>query len=582
MFPGIRHLLVILGPFALATVFAPALAGQVKGPRLDFLGDPLPDGALARHGSVRLRHNGDIRLLSFTPDGKGLLSLGADQTFRQWEVATGKEEWRFAKNGLGLLVPGDSFLQQGSNGFGRWVARSMFVQASCSADGKLLAVADSNNAVIVLDTMTGKQVRKIELKTDCHAITLSRDGKLLAICENAQEESVVRLWEVANGNELVALKVGLFRVVTKLVFSNDSKMVAGILNGDWIRVWNVTNGKRVRLYVHEKGIQRGGLLNPFPNAAVIKDIAFSHDGRLLASAGSDRTVHVWETNSEEELRSFFHDSEFSAVAFTQDGNCIVAGDQRRNLHIWNLATEKHTILPSDAPIVTVAVSPGSSVIAAACSTGAIQLWDTESGQQKLAGKQLRPVSGLGLTDGGRTIVLWCSDGEIRHLDTLTGVARHTAKAPVYENPRIAVAPNGKVAAMINGEEPDIHLWDGVAGVELRKLTGHSCPITSVVFSPDSQSILTTDRESVVRAWSVATGKQTLRMPVYGAGGAFSPDGKLLALAGGGGEVCIFEMLTYKERCRLENTGPSTDLLGFSTDSRYLVTGGDDVLRLWTW
>src|SRR5207302_10842282 len=91
--PVVAFLLVLAGP----------AAGGPPG-RVDSLGDPLPDGALARIGSIRLRHNGEIGLLAFTPDGKSLLSLGADHTFRRWDPQTGKEQGRFARKGQKLWL----------------------------------------------------------------------------------------------------------------------------------------------------------------------------------------------------------------------------------------------------------------------------------------------------------------------------------------------------------------------------------------------------------------------------------------------------------------------------------------------
>src|SRR5438270_8183664 len=99
-------------PVAFLLVLAGAAAGGPPG-RVDSLGDPLPDGALARIGSIRLRHNGEIGLLAFTPDGKSLLSLGADHTFRRWDPQTGKEQGRFARKGQALYpspqMPGRGF-----------------------------------------------------------------------------------------------------------------------------------------------------------------------------------------------------------------------------------------------------------------------------------------------------------------------------------------------------------------------------------------------------------------------------------------------------------------------------------------
>src|SRR5262249_11684733 len=139
----------------LALSFLLSLTGVVSAgeavQRLDAHGDPLPDGALARHGSVRLRHNGDIALLAFPPDGKSILSLGTDSTFRRWDLATGREQWRFEKKGLVQIGSNRMDLErmlimQQFGGGKRMVMRELYggegsgFMVSHSADGKILAM----------------------------------------------------------------------------------------------------------------------------------------------------------------------------------------------------------------------------------------------------------------------------------------------------------------------------------------------------------------------------------------------------------------------------------------------------------
>src|SRR5437867_9713120 len=109
MIPSLGRLSVFSSTLLLAGF---AVAG---GPpvRVDSQGDPLPDGALARIGSVRLRHNGEIGMVAFTPDGKSLLSLGSDNTFRRWDPQTGKEQARFARKGQSLYLTAQMGMRDG-------------------------------------------------------------------------------------------------------------------------------------------------------------------------------------------------------------------------------------------------------------------------------------------------------------------------------------------------------------------------------------------------------------------------------------------------------------------------------------
>src|SRR6516164_8644363 len=90
-----RHIAAVAVAAAALAWPAALNGGEPARPRLDAYGDPLPDGALARVGTLRLRHAGSAINVAFAPDGKSLASSGNDGLIRLWGVATGKEIRRF-------------------------------------------------------------------------------------------------------------------------------------------------------------------------------------------------------------------------------------------------------------------------------------------------------------------------------------------------------------------------------------------------------------------------------------------------------------------------------------------------------
>src|SRR5262249_53778901 len=153
----------------------PAQQGEQKA-RTDLFGDPLPDGALARMGTTRLRQGENVNQVLFTPDGKTVVSGGMDNTVRLWDVATGKLV-RSLKHPVREVRP-----------------------LSFARDGKTLATS-ARNQLWLWDVGTGAQLRELNLQLErdqqVTSLTLSSDGKTAA---SGEMGGIIRLWDMASGN----------------------------------------------------------------------------------------------------------------------------------------------------------------------------------------------------------------------------------------------------------------------------------------------------------------------------------------------------------------------------------------------
>lgn len=481
----------------------------------DRFGDPLPPGALARMGTVRCRHGSIVSRLRFSADGKTLASSSYDGTLRLWDVATRQEIRRYGENhqdGSELVA----FLPDGQTLAGRqgfdllfWdlntgkEVRRLAVPGSCqcafSPDGKTLASADWKGDAVHLSSATrGQTIRQFPAERVLQ-IAFAPDGKTLAV---VSEDNKLRLWEVETGKEIRKFDIALkAREEDRLplVFSPDGKQLAAGTD-DILRVWEAATGQEQ----HRMEGHQGEILA----------LAYSPDGRLLASGGRDNLVRLWQVASGKEVRTIQrHQSWVTCVAFAPDGKTLASGSQDHTIRFWDVATGKE-IPPSEGHawrIGSLDISPDGRTLATASHDGSVRLWETASGLELC---------------------------RFEHPDGALCVA---------------FAPGGRFLASAGGNKL-IHLWDIATGQELRRFTGHTDDVWAVAFSPDGKTLLTGSRDRTVRLWEVVTGKELRQLRGHEKqvlAVDFSPDGKTLASGSEDGSLRLWGAATGKEICKVQ-------------------------------
>jgi WD40 repeat protein len=257
--------------------------------------------------------------LAFSPDGATL----ALSFFRQIEEGARFELWDARKGALKKTIEMD---------YGRVVPRIAF-----SPDGKSLAALYAGETdrdrkaeglqggVRLFDVATGKATRSVRGHQDMAVCqTFSPDGRLLAT-GGSQNDNDARLWDVATGKEVRRIETG--GVVLAVAFSPDGKSLASSRGEDRVVLWDVATGKELRA-------MKGAL-------GSASTLAFSPDGRLLAAAGNEEkegkrthAIRLWDAGSGELQRSWADTT--TSLAFTPDGRRLAILGRDGIVSLWDI------------------------------------------------------------------------------------------------------------------------------------------------------------------------------------------------------------------------------------------------------
>ncbi len=501
-------------------------------------------------------HTGDITSVAFSPDSARLVTAaghGDDRTI-VWDVATGVERTVIRGDEPGILVWGASFDPSGRriligeqlpNRRGEHTGELRVADATAgralarvgidnvdgtpvsTPDGRRIAVP-TFDSVFIVDASTFRVVQTVDGGGD--ALAVSPDGARLA----TGGDGGVAIWSLAPASREIRhpeLRLSVTHV-QGLDWSSDGAFLA-TGSEEAARIWNVDTGQSV--------LELDG------HAGLVALVAFSPDGKRLVTGGGDGTARVWD--------------------ITPAGNAEVMSALEPN---W---------------ITSVAYAPDGGTILASGDSGRAWLWDAVSGERLNGYGGAGRDSALG-PDANNVLLL---GDRFTLLDTWSGLERQSFDVPGSDVPgtalnSVAIDAGGTVIAAATGRG-HVDVWDAHTAALLQSGLGDPAgpldAMNGVALSPDGGHVAAISGLATAYVWDVASGRELARFQASSGQGkaiAFSPDGRLVATAGGDGAAV--RTTSGEPIATMVGTGRLEDV-AFSHDGTLVATAGvDHTARIW--
>jgi WD40 repeat protein len=487
-------------------------------------------------------HNAIVQGLTFTPDGKYLISAGNDKVVRIWNVSTAQTV-RTLRGQISFGQDGEIYALALSPD-GKWLA----------IGGLLSGTSEEKMAIRLYDFESGEIVNLLKGHTNIiQSLAFSANGNFL-ISGSADQTAII--WNLETKEKLQTLS-GHTGNITAVAFTSDSKRVVTASSDQTMRFWQVDDGELLKILKgHEEQI----------TAVVISS-------KYIASASLDKTIRLWNAKNGSFIKTFARlDDGVSSLALSSDGNYLVSGGATTpvHCHVWSISKFKHVARYKghNNQVSAIAISPnGEQVASVGGNKYAIELWNlTDAKHIATLGGNRSDIWSVGFSSEHNAIG-WGKKLDYKNINQ-RGALEYSITLPKFT----AEATIG-IPRKISNSKNKKNDWNFVQAQD-------KWSDWSLYRRPGGKygyfSILDINKNNITQS-SIKRGMTNgYRHLAY----SFTPNGNQIISAGANGVITAYDLNGKKLGNYIGHTG-NVWAIAISADGRFLVSGGEDgTVRLW--
>ncbi len=402
---------------------------------------------------------------------------------------------------------------------------------------------------------------------------VSRDGSRIALVGRDQD---VLVYDAFAGEILFPEGLqGHAARVTAVAFSLNGRFLASGDESGSIQVWDAQSGEPLqRLAGH---------------GATITNLAWSPHSDRLASASTDGTARVWDSELGQGLLTLRGAGEAYAVAWDLRGETLFSAGEDRAINQWDVRTGQlvQSFAGHQGAVLALAYDPGARKLASGSLDETVRVWDVATGAMVVLHGHEDAVQDVAFSPGGDLILsgsrdgivyLWDSRGDLSTTELV--YHRLPVHAVAYDPRGERIVTAGGQAEVQGSQDGELVLWDAQRGEPLRRLRGHEGPITSVVFDREGRRVLSGSLDKTARLWDAETGRLLKTYAghekwIYAV--AITPDGTRVITGSGDRKVRIIDAELTEVLHELSGHRYAVRAIAVSPDGARIATAGRDVL-----